>query len=152
MLARLLSMAAAVLLLAACAAVVPGYTPPPFKAQGKGWTPGESGDVGSDGKYAMSEQEQALDCKRLAGSMHITIARLKDPHFREEASAMATAAHKWVAPAFGGSTVGSDRQAEYERERAKLDAYNRQLAAKNCKTVDIDAELAKPPDAPGKKY
>jgi len=150
MLARL-SFLAAILLLAACA-VVPGYSPPPFKPKSKAWTPAESGNVGGDGHYAMSEDEKKLDCKRLTGSIQISISRLKDPYFGQEASAAAGAAHKWVAPLFGGSSVGSDRQAEYARERAKLDAYNRQLAAKNCKTVDIDAELAKPPEPPSKKY
>jgi hypothetical protein len=52
----------------------------------------------------------------------------------------------------GGSTAGADRQAVYARERAKLDAYNRELAAKGCKTVDIEAELAKPPETTGKRY
>ena len=46
----------------------------------------------------------------------------------------------------------ADRQALYARERAKLDAYNAELAAKGCKTLDIDAELARAPDPPGKKY
>jgi hypothetical protein len=53
---------------------------------------------------------------------------------------------------FGGSTVGADRGAEYARERAKLDAYNQQLEAKNCRTMNIEAELAKPPEPPGKRY
>ena len=37
------------------------------------------------------------------------------------------------------------------RDRAKLDAYNRNLAARNCKTLDIDAELARAAEGP-KKY
>jgi hypothetical protein len=40
----------------------------------------------------------------------------------------------------------------YARELAKLDAYNAELAAKNCKPLDITAELARPPDQPGKRY
>jgi hypothetical protein len=53
---------------------------------------------------------------------------------------------------YGGSARGADRQAEYARERARLEAYNRLLASKNCKTLDIDAELAKPADPGGKRY
>ena len=41
-----------------------------------------------------------------------------------------------------------DRQAVSARERAKLEAYNNELAAKGCKTVDIEAELAKPARGP----
>jgi hypothetical protein len=142
-----LSVLAACLLVTACA-VVPGYSPPPFKAKGKWGTPAESGSVGADGAYAMSEDEKKIDCKHLTGSIQISISRLRDPYFKQEPSAVAGAAHKYVAPAMGGSAVGSDRQAEYARERAKLDAYNRQLASKGCKTVDIEAELAKPPEGP----
>ena len=65
---------------------------------------------------------------------------------------MASTAQTWGAPLFGGSGKGADRQAVYARERAKLDAYNDELGAKGCKTLDIDAELARAPDAPGKRY
>ena len=150
MLVRLSHLALVALLLTACAAV-PGYTPPPFKAKNKFGTPAHSGDVGEDGQYVMADDEKKVDCKHLTGSIHISISRLKDAYFKQEPSAVAGAAHKWVAPVFGGSTAGSDRHVEYTRERAKLDAYNRQLADKGCKTVDIEAELAKPPEAP-KRY
>ena len=50
----------------------------------------------------------------------------------------------------GGSAKSADRQAVYGRERAKLDAYNRELAAKGCPTIDIEAELARPPEGPKK--
>ena len=50
-----------------------------------------------------------------------------------------------ASPLFGGSAKGADRQAVYARERAKLDAYNAELAAKGCKTLDIEAELASAP-------
>jgi len=52
-----------------------------------------------------------------------------------------------IAPVFGGSSLGSDRDAVYARERAKLEAYNDELAARNCKTLDIEAELARPADS-----
>jgi hypothetical protein len=53
---------------------------------------------------------------------------------------------------FGGSSAGADRDADYARERAKLEAYNRHLADKSCRTVDIEAELARPPETAGKRY
>jgi hypothetical protein len=53
---------------------------------------------------------------------------------------------------FGGSAAGADRQAVYARERAKLDAYNDELAAKGCRPLDIEAELARTPDPPGTRY
>jgi hypothetical protein len=150
---RRLSLLAALLLLASCAAV-PGYTPPPLEGareKNKFAKPLESGDIGPDGRYEMSETEKAMDCKRLTGSIEIAITRLKDPLVRQEPSAVSAAAQKLSTPLYGGSTKGTDRQAIYARERAKLDAYNAELAAKGCKTVDIEAELARPPEPP-KKY
>ena len=142
---------ATLLLLAACAAV-PGYSPPPFKEKSKNFTPMESGDVKSDGLYEMSATEKQMDCKRLTGSMQITISRLKDAYGRAEPSKGAWAAQTAIAPVVGSTSVGADRRALYARERAKIDAYNRELAARNCKTLDIEAELARPPETFGKKY
>jgi hypothetical protein len=84
--------------------------------------------------------------------MQITISRLKDSYVRMEPTVGARTAQSTVAPVLGGSTVGADRQVVYARERAKLDAYNRELTAKGCKPLDIDAELARAPDPPGKRY
>lgn len=149
MLARLL-LCAALLALAACGAALPGYTPAPFKGKGK-IEAMKSGDVDAGGAYQMSEQEKATDCKRLTGSMMITISRLKQRDGEVGTSSVAATANKAVVPFLGGSGKGLDRDAEYARDRARLAAYNQHLAAKGCPTVDIEAELARPPDA-GKKY
>jgi hypothetical protein len=151
MLARLF-LPATLLVLAACAAV-PGYTPPPLEGSHKSKfsTALESGDVGAEGRYEMSAAEKAMDCKRLTGSIQIGITRLKDPLGRQEPSAVSATAQKVASPLFGSSAKTADRQAVYARERAKLDAYNGELGAKGCKTVDIEAELARPPEGP-KKY
>jgi hypothetical protein len=108
------------------------------------------GDVKEDGLYEMSKDELAMDCRRMTGSMKITISRLRDAEGRKGGSALAESTHK-VAPLITqGSTVSADRQGSLARERAKLDAYNRQLAARNCKTLDIDAELARAQEPPHK--
>jgi hypothetical protein len=152
MLARL-SVLAALLLLASCAAV-PGYMPPPLADKkpktGVSQTL-ESGDVGAEGRYEMSATEKAMDCKRLTGSIQIGITRLRDPLGRQEPSVVSSTAQKLATPLYGGSGKGGDRGAVYARERAKLDAYNNELAAKGCPMIDIDAELARPPEPP-KKY
>jgi len=152
MLARLFLLSA-LLTLAACAAAVPGYTPPPLteKKENKFTKPLASGSVDQDGRYHMSDAETAMDCKRLTGSMQITISRLKDSYGREEPSAVSSMAQTTFAPVLGGGGVGSNRQAVYARERAKLDAYNDELASRNCKTLDIDAELTRPAE-PVKNY
>ena len=142
---------AVVLLVGACAAALPGYSPPPFKEKKTAKLVGPSGEMSSDGSYQLSDNEKERDCKRTLGSMQITIARLKDPLVRQEPSAMSSAAQK-LSPLYGGgSSKGGDRQAIYARERAKLEAYNAELAAKGCRTFDIEAELARPSEPP-KKY
>ena len=144
---------AAALLLGACAAALPGYTPPPLKEKKSTKMIGpSSGEMSSEGSYELSELDKARDCKRTLGSMQIILTRLKDPAFRVEPSAASSAMQSGSNALYGGSGRGADRQAEYARERARLEAYNRLLASKNCKTLDIDAELAKPADPGGKRY
>ena len=151
MLARRLA-PAALLVLSACSAAMPGYSPPPFK-ESKSQILGKplEGGVMQGDRYEMSSAERGMDCKRLTGSMQITISRLRDAGIREEPSTVASTMESWASPLFGGSGKSADRQAVYLRERAKLDAYNAELAAKGCTTLDIEAELARPPD-PGTRY
>src|SRR5882724_11723813 len=152
MLSRL-SVLAALLFLASCAAV-PGYMPPPLddkKPKSPFGQALESGDVGAGGRYEMSGAEKGMDCKRLTGSIQIGITRLRDAIGREEPSAVSSTAQKMTTSVFGGSAKSADRQGVYARERAKLDAYNSELAARGCPMIDIDAELARPPEGP-KKY
>ena len=143
MLARL-SCCAALLLLAACAAAIPGYTPPPFK-ESKSAQPMKSGEMTPDGRYEMADEEKAMDCKRTAGSMSIVIERLKYRAAEVGTSQLAVSASK-VNPYGKATQKGLDRDAEYLRDRARLEAYNRHLASKGCPTVDIEAELARPPE------
>lgn len=141
----------ALLLLAACAAAIPGYTPPPFKEKKSHSKAMQSGEM-TEGEYKMADQEKLMDCKRTAGSMMITIERLKYKHAEVAPSDLAVAANKVPSPYTRHSTKGLDRDAEYARDRARLDAYNQHLAAKGCPTVNIEAELARPPESRDKKY
>ena len=100
----------------------------------------------------MAEQEKLMDCKRTTGSMMVTMSRLKDRNNEVKTSDLAVIANKAPTPYIRHSTKGLDRDAEYTRDRARLEAYNEHLAAKGCRTVDIDAELARPNDPIGKKY
>ncbi len=48
---------------------------------------------------------------------------------------------------FGGSGAPSPAE-QVSKDRAMLEAYNAQLAAKKCKTFNLDAELSAPVSAP----
>lgn len=150
MLARL-SCCAALLLLAACAAAMPGYVPPPFKEKSKNQLPMKSGEM-VDGRYEMADEEKQMDCKRTAGVMSIVIERLKYRASEVPTSDLAVQANKAVSPMRKTSQKGLDRDVEYQRDRARLEAYNRHLSSKGCQTVNIAAELARPPDPLDKKF
>jgi hypothetical protein len=133
-------------LLAACAAAIPGYTPPPFKKSDV-VQPMKSGDMDAEGTYHMSGQEQATDCRHLRGAIMVTISRLRQRGSEVPTSGLAVGANKVATGVLGGSSKGLDREAEYRRDRARIESYNRQLAARNCKTIDIDAELGRKSDS-----
>lgn len=90
--------------------------------------------------YVLSEEEKTADCKRLTGRMKIRIIQIRDYHSRTKSSALSRnmqLAHSQV----WGTTKGIDPDGEYAQDRAMLDAYNAQLAAKGCTTLDLAAEL-----------
>jgi hypothetical protein len=145
MLARALILGAP-LLLAACAAALPGYTPPSFK-ESKPFKPMQSGDMDTEGTYHMSKQEKSTDCRRLKGAMMVTVSRLRHRAKEVGTSPLALGANKLATPLLGGSGKGLDRDAELERDLARLHAYNKHLADKGCQTVDIEEELKKAPDS-----
>ncbi len=138
------------LLLTACAAAAPGYVPPPLEGKKSSplasalAKPMVSGDVAGDGRYVPSEEEKKLDCRRLTGSMQVMVDRLRASGQRQEPSVAAKAMQSATAGLSKGSMAGNSIGGEITRERARLTAYNDLLAAKNCKTMNIDAELAKP--------
>jgi hypothetical protein len=110
----------------------------------------ESGTMRTDGRYVMSETEKAMDCKRMTGSMLITIARLKDARDRAVGSDLAMSTQRTYKQMSGGPAIGSDPEGEHAREHAKLAAYNEELAARGCARLDIEAEMARPPEGPVK--
>jgi hypothetical protein len=129
--------------LSACAAAAPGFSPDPPAAANKMLPTMQSGSV-EKGTYQPSDDEKKLDCRKLTGSMHVMLSRLKDAPNRPRPSGMSTAIQGAAAPVFKGSTIGMDFEGELLRERLRLDAYNKLLGEKKCKTMDVGAELKKP--------
>ena len=130
--------AIAVLSFAGCAGSGTGLT--------SGISPPESEPSYSpSGGYVLSADEQQMDCKKLTGRMQIRILEIRDYNERQQATMLSRALQSGVALVTGGSKTGSDPNGDFTRDRAMLAAYNKQLAAKDCKTYDLDAEL-KPKD------
>jgi len=123
--------------LAGCAAAVPGYSPdgpPKLPAM---LTPFKSGSVDHKGHYQVSEEERALTCPKLTGSMQIIMERLKDSPNTPRAS-LATQSMQTVSKPFAGDGANLDVDQEVGLARARLHAYNDLLAEKKCKTLDIN--------------
>jgi hypothetical protein len=95
--------------------------------------------------YTLSADELQLDCKKLAGRMQIRILEIRDYNERQQASLLSRALQSGASTVAGGSMSGTDPNGQYAKDRAMLEAYNAQLAAKNCKSYDLNAEL-KPKD------
>ncbi|MDX2202759.1 MAG: hypothetical protein NW223_08410 [Hyphomicrobiaceae bacterium] len=131
------------LLLAGCAAAMPGYDPLTGGVADRRKAVGAEMD--GEGRYILTAAEREYDCPRLSGGIVVTIARLRDRERSEPVSGVSTGMRNVVSPLFGGSGSNSP-EAEAGRERAKIAAYNSQLVQKGCKPVDIEAEYAKPLD------
>lgn len=94
------------------------------------------------GAYQLTEEERGLGCKRLTGRMAVRIVQIRDYQSRSQASGLARSIQASVKPMFGGPGEGTDPAATYARDRAKLEAYNQELARRQCPNFDLDAELA----------
>jgi hypothetical protein len=93
------------------------------------------------GEYQLSEQELKYDCKKLTGTMQIRIMQIRDYDPKKQTSAVARNAQALATPIWGGTTVGIDPDGQYRKDRAMLEAYNRRLVDKKCKSYDLPAAL-----------
>ncbi len=128
-------------MLGGCAAAVPGYVPPtPSYEKARAAAP-IGGGFDQSGNYSLSKQETELDCKRLTGGITVKILQMRDRENRKSASLVSTSIQKAVRPAMGGTTYAADLDADYQRDRKRLEALNARLIEKRCKSFDIDAQL-----------
>jgi hypothetical protein len=121
----------------------------------------DGGTFDASGRYALSEAEQKLDCKKLNGRVQMRILQLRaELADKSQPTQTSQTAQQVAGPAlklmFGGaSKYGTDRAEQLKSDRAVIDAYNAQLMTKNCPPYDVEAELRKgpsdPPPTPMKK-
>ncbi|MEZ5851811.1 MAG: hypothetical protein R3D68_14295 [Hyphomicrobiaceae bacterium] len=128
-------------MLGGCAAAVPGYVPPSPKYEKARAAAPIGGGFDPTGNYALSKQETELDCKRLTGGITVKILQMRDRENRKSASSLSTSLQTAVRPAVGGTTYAVDLDADYRRDRKRLEALNARLIEKKCKSFDIDAQL-----------
>jgi hypothetical protein len=128
---------ALVALLASCTSSSPDAGPPATGALG----PAAGGGHQQGVEYVLSAQELKLSCRKLTGRMQVRILQIRDHEQRVRPSVTSRLAQQAATSLYGGPRHGIDPDAEYRRDRAMLEAYNRQLAVKRCETFDLDAEL-----------
>ena len=95
--------------------------------------------------YQLTEEELKFDCKKLTGTMQIRILQMRGYDTQQEHDGRARGMQSLTTPIFGGTKEGIDPDGAVPQDRAMLEAYNRQLAIKKCKTFDLDAELGDGP-------
>lgn len=136
---------AALPLLAACAAAEPGYNPGSFKEKKTGYVKQTGGGHQPDGTYELTDQEKALNCKQLTGSIQIRLEQMRVHASRPRPSEVSAAMQKTARPFIHGSERGADPDADFARDKAQIVAYNDALKEKKCKSFDIETELKAAP-------
>jgi hypothetical protein len=91
--------------------------------------------------YQLTADELKLDCKRINGKMQVRILQIRDQRERTLTSGTAQVIQRTIVPVLGGSPYGARPEDDFARDRAWLEAFNAQLAAKNCATYNLDNEL-----------
>ena len=101
--------------------------------------------VSSVATYNLNEEELALDCKRLTGRMQVRILQIRDYDTSTKGTMFSRLLQSATTTIIGGTKEGASPSDRYVHDRAVLEAYNRQLAAKGCPMFDLDAELKPKP-------
>lgn len=109
---------------------------------------GAAGIPATSSGYKLTDAEAGLDCPKLTGQMKVRIANMRAAYAERSGTKIGQSIQSVVVPVFGGTSRGVDPNADLQLDRAKLEAFNRRLAEKKCKTLDIDAELRGETPAP----
>jgi hypothetical protein len=94
--------------------------------------------------YQLNEKELKMSCKKLVGTIKIRVMQMRAA--TPDGTLVARTMQSGAVKIFGGPTYATDPQGDHARDMAQLQAYNQQLAAKKCKTLDLQTELN--PEAP----
>lgn len=95
--------------------------------------------------YTLTPDELKYDCKQLTGRMQVRILDVRDYSSDKNTTGTSRALQSAVTGLFGGTEHGKHPDDQYATDVARLQAYNRQLVAKNCKSFDLEKELQPKP-------
>ena len=102
------------------------------------------------GVYELSAAEQKLNCKQLSGRIQVRIMQIRDYGEHPGSSQLSRGLQSAFSSTVGTSAKGLDPDGTQAEDLKRLTAYNQQLAAKGCKSYNLDQELQKrdPHDMP----
>jgi hypothetical protein len=123
-----------------CASTPPTSTTPPLAAS-DGPSAAQQAAAPAGFPYTLTAEEIALDCRKLTGRMQVRILQIRDYTERPGSTGLSHVVQTATTAVLGGTKEGTDPASRYARDRAILEAYNNQLAAKGCPTFDLVAEL-----------
>lgn len=89
--------------------------------------------------YQLSEKELKMNCKQLTGTMKVRMMQMSAAS--ANGTVVARGMQAGAVKIWGGPSHGTDPAGDKARDQAQLEAYNQQLAAKKCKTLDLQAEM-----------
>lgn len=100
--------------------------------------------------YEPSAAEQKLNCKQLSGRMQVRILQIRDYAERKGSSTLSRGLQSAFSKTVGTSPKGLDPDATQSQDLKMLQAYNRLLVAKGCRSYNLEQELQKrgPNDMP----
>lgn len=87
-----------------------------------------------------SAEDAEADCKRLAGKVQLRLLEVRSGMSPEESSIVSRSIQT-AGTLVGGSARGLDTSTSLAREVAELEAANKQLAERNCRSFDIAKAL-----------
>lgn len=87
--------------------------------------------------YVLASEEAEFDCKRLAGKVQIRILEMRANMSPQETSALSRS----LQSAFSGGMTAQAAGGAHASDFAQLEAFNRQLAEKNCRSFDLAKAL-----------
>lgn len=104
-------------------------------------TPGVAGASNAVDGYVLSDDERALDCKRLTGKIQIRILELRTYNTSAQTTALSRSMQSTGSTIMGGTFAGTDPQGEHGKKLAQVEAYNSELASRGCRSFDLAKEL-----------
>ncbi len=93
------------------------------------------------GSVSTAAQAGNIDCGKMTGRMQIRIMQIRNYKQSPKTSDVSHTLQGMAKSLFGGTTRGLDPDGDYARDIEQLRRQNAQLAARGCKTFDLEAEL-----------